>query len=279
MAPSRRCRLSTRSDGSIGSGRGFCERRRPDGRLRLAQRRCASRLPSPMVTRKYPVGFPFISGSTTGLCSMPFPAMLAASAAISASGCAVLRTLRGDFLSCPAERRGRCRWLLARHGGFPHQGQRNNFRPVRCGVRRARAEVAAYADCTESQMMAMFGWTDPKMPAHYIAQANRERLGISGIEKMVTFDQSQSLEHWLTAPRANGTRTPSGNGVVTFPVTPRKKPNHFNVKCGFVVRSEGLEPPRFYSLPPQGSASTNSATSALGYRPEGLASAGSTAPM
>src|SRR4029077_1463711 len=30
----------------------------------------------------------------------------------------------------------------------------------------------------------------------------------------------------------------------------------------FVVRSEGLEPPRCYSLPPQGSASTNSATSA-----------------
>src|SRR5260370_31313243 len=30
-----------------------------------------------------------------------------------------------------------------------------------------------------------------------------------------------------------------------------------------LVRSEGLEPPRFYSLPPQGSASTNSATSAL----------------
>ncbi len=28
------------------------------------------------------------------------------------------------------------------------------------GVRKARAEVAAYADCTESQMMAMFGWTD-----------------------------------------------------------------------------------------------------------------------
>ena len=26
------------------------------------------------------------------------------------------------------------------------------------GVRKARAEVAAYADCTESQMMAMFGW-------------------------------------------------------------------------------------------------------------------------
>jgi hypothetical protein len=25
------------------------------------------------------------------------------------------------------------------------------------GVRKARAEVAAYADCTESQTMAMFG--------------------------------------------------------------------------------------------------------------------------
>src|ERR1700744_2297767 len=30
-----------------------------------------------------------------------------------------------------------------------------------------------------------------------------------------------------------------------------------------MVRSEGLEPPRCYSLPPQGSASTNSATSAF----------------
>lgn len=34
------------------------------------------------------------------------------------------------------------------------------------GLRKARAEVAAYADCTESQMMTMFGWTDPKMPAN-----------------------------------------------------------------------------------------------------------------
>jgi hypothetical protein len=54
-------------------------------------------------------------------------------------------------------------------------------------VRKARAAVAAYADCTESQMMAIFGWTDPKMPAHYIAQANREKLGM---DKIVAFDQS-----------------------------------------------------------------------------------------
>jgi integrase len=41
------------------------------------------------------------------------------------------------------------------------------------GLRKARAEVAAYADCTESQMMAMFGWTDPKMPAHYTRRTGR----------------------------------------------------------------------------------------------------------
>jgi hypothetical protein len=33
------------------------------------------------------------------------------------------------------------------------------------GVRKARAEVAAYSECTEAQMMAMFGWRDHKMPA------------------------------------------------------------------------------------------------------------------
>jgi hypothetical protein len=53
-------------------------------------------------------------------------------------------------------------------------------------ARKARAEIAAYADCTESQMMAMFGWTDPKMPVH--AQADQEKLGMSGMEKIVAFD-------------------------------------------------------------------------------------------
>ena len=146
------------------------------------------------------------------------------------------------------------------------------------GVRKARAEVAAYADCTESQMMAMFGWTDPKMPAHYIAQANRERLGISGMDKIVAFDQSQSLDDFMPLPEANNGGTPRGNGVVTFPGNIRKKLKDFNAKRGFVVRSEGLEPPRFYSLPPQGSASTNSATSAWDTGWERWP-AGSTAPM
>jgi hypothetical protein len=33
-------------------------------------------------------------------------------------------------------------------------------------------------------MMAMFGWIDPKLPAHYIAKANRKRLGMSGMHKV-----------------------------------------------------------------------------------------------
>ena len=87
------------------------------------------------------------------------------------------------------------------------------------GVRKARAEVAAYADCTESQMMAMFGWADPKMPAHYIAQANREKLGFSGMDKVVAFDQSDSLADVA----ANEPRTSAVNGVVTFAGNIRKK--------------------------------------------------------
>src|ERR1700754_1867262 len=45
-------------------------------------------------------------------------------------------------------------------------------------------------------------------------------------------------------------------------LTAGKNGKDFNVKRGTMVRSEGPEPPRCYSLPPQGSASTNSATSA-----------------
>jgi len=91
------------------------------------------------------------------------------------------------------------------------------------GVRKARAEVAAYADCTESQMMAMFGWTDPKMPAHYIAQANREKLGMSGMDKIVAFDHSQNMDDLLVPPDTNRVVTNGENRVVTFRSNSRKK--------------------------------------------------------
>ncbi|MES5482857.1 hypothetical protein QMZ05_08875 [Bradyrhizobium sp. INPA03-11B] len=77
-------------------------------------------------------------------------------------------------------------------------------------MRKASAEVAAYADCTKSRMIATFGRTDPKMPAHYIAQANRVRLGISGMEKIVTFDRGQSLDDRLAVPQAYSAPERSG---------------------------------------------------------------------
>jgi ornithine cyclodeaminase/alanine dehydrogenase-like protein (mu-crystallin family) len=53
--------------------------------------------------------------------------------------------------------------------------------------------------------------------ARYIAQANREKLGISGMEKIVAFDQNQSLDDFMVLPEANNVGTAHGNGVVTFP--------------------------------------------------------------
>ena len=88
------------------------------------------------------------------------------------------------------------------------------------GVRKARAEVAAYADCTESQMMAMFGWTDPKMPAHYIAQGEpgKARHQRHGQDRGVRPER----DRWLISA-ANEQRTNAENRVVTFPSNSRKK--------------------------------------------------------
>jgi integrase len=78
------------------------------------------------------------------------------------------------------------------------------------GVRKTRAEAAAYAECTEAQMMAMFGWTDPKMPAHYIAKANREKLGLSGMDKLVSFDreQNENIDDFSPVRAVNASVTP-----------------------------------------------------------------------
>ena len=43
------------------------------------------------------------------------------------------------------------------------------------------------------------------------------------MEKIVAFDQSQSLDDLLQLPEANRVRTSNGNGVVTLPGNIRKK--------------------------------------------------------
>jgi integrase len=84
------------------------------------------------------------------------------------------------------------------------------------GVRKARAEVAAYSDCTEAQMMAMFGWRDRKMPALYIAKAILDKLAIGGMAKIEAYDQTENIVD-LAMPIDQ-------NRIVTFESNRRKKP-------------------------------------------------------
>jgi len=41
-------------------------------------------------------------------------------------------------------------------------------------MRKVSATRLAEAGCSEYQLMAVFGWTDPKMAAHYVREANRK---------------------------------------------------------------------------------------------------------
>lgn len=83
------------------------------------------------------------------------------------------------------------------------------------GVRKARAEVPAYSECTEAQIMAMFGWRDNKMPPLYIAKASRDKLAISGMEKIEAYDQMENIAD-LAMPVDE-------NRIVTFESNRRKK--------------------------------------------------------
>lgn len=87
------------------------------------------------------------------------------------------------------------------------------------GVRKARAEVAAYSECTEAQMMAMFGWREHKMPALYIANASRDKLAISGMEKLEAYDQMENI--------ADPAMPVDQNRIVTFESNRRKKMMRF----------------------------------------------------
>jgi hypothetical protein len=64
-------------------------------------------------------------------------------------------------------------------------------------------------------------FTRPRRPAHYIAQANREKLGFSGM--VVAFDQSGSLDDFA----ANEAGTVTLNEAATFPANIRKKAERF----------------------------------------------------
>ena len=54
------------------------------------------------------------------------------------------------------------------------------------GVRKIAATRAADAGATDAELMAIFGWTDPKMPALYTKTANRKRLAVQAMSKLGT---------------------------------------------------------------------------------------------
>jgi hypothetical protein len=58
-------------------------------------------------------------------------------------------------------------------------------RQARCpgpahGLRKAGATRAALNGATVNQLMAMFGWSTPKMALHYTRKADRQRLAEDG---------------------------------------------------------------------------------------------------
>lgn len=52
------------------------------------------------------------------------------------------------------------------------------------GVRKIAATTAADNGATEFQLMAIFGWTDPKMASHYVRTADRKRLSVNSMNTM-----------------------------------------------------------------------------------------------
>lgn len=56
------------------------------------------------------------------------------------------------------------------------------------GVRKLDAATVADNGATEQQMMALFGWKDPKMAAHYAKTADRKRLGKDAARKLRRID-------------------------------------------------------------------------------------------
>jgi integrase len=52
------------------------------------------------------------------------------------------------------------------------------------GVRKIAATRAADNGATEAELMAIFGWTDPKTAAHYTRTANRKRLAAHAMGKL-----------------------------------------------------------------------------------------------
>jgi integrase len=93
-----------------------------------------------------------------------------------------------------ATKTGNLTFLMTRRGGpYTPQSFADRFKdwcreaglPPHCtahGLRKAGATIAAEGGATEHQLMAIFGWCDPKMAAHYTRRAGRKRLAADAMQ-------------------------------------------------------------------------------------------------
>lgn len=66
------------------------------------------------------------------------------------------------------------------------------------GVRKAVATLLAEAGATETQLMAIFGWEDPKMARHYTKTANKKKSAADGMNQLQKHQTDQNVP--LTSP-------------------------------------------------------------------------------
>jgi integrase len=76
-----------------------------------------------------------------------------------------------------------------REAGLPHCSPH--------GLRKAGATIAANNGATEPQLNAIYGWSDPKMAAHYTRKASRKKLA------------GDAMKHLVPNQKGNGSVPPS----------------------------------------------------------------------
>jgi len=96
-------------------------------------------------------------------------------------------TSSGEMLRLDGSKTGNLTFLIThQHRPYTAKGFSGQFRKWcddaglnHCsahGVRKAGATIAAENGATEKQLMAIFGWSEAKMAAHYTRKAQRRKL-------------------------------------------------------------------------------------------------------
>ena len=103
---------------------------------------------------------------------------------------------------------GKTTWIAGERGGPLTKESFGNWFGEACraagvpgrahGLRKARATAAAEAGATEHELMAMFGWAEPRTAAIYTRKANRKKMAVAAVARMV---EELDLRGAIPAPR------------------------------------------------------------------------------